>query len=71
MTLVSTLRSFFELGGFCVHYNVLNTEILKKAMEDPDRYPNLQVRLCGWNVLFSSLSDKEKAEFIERSIKEA
>ena len=67
--LVSTLKTFFELGGFGVHYNVLNTEVLKKARENPDAYPNLQVRLCGWNVLFSSLSDKEKDEFIERSMK--
>ena len=38
-----------------------------KPGEHPEDYPNLQVRLCGWNVLFSSLSDKEKDEFISRS----
>ena len=50
-----------------MHINVLDTEILKKAKERPQDYPNLQVRLCGWNVLFSTLSDKEKDEFIARS----
>jgi len=68
--LTSTLKTYFELGGFAVHYNVLNTETLKDAAEHPDKYPNLQVRLCGWNVLFSSLSDREKREFIARSVKE-
>ena len=64
------LRSYFALGGFAVHCNVLDTETLKKAKDDPAAYPNLQVRLCGWNVLFSSLSDKEKDEFIARSIQQ-
>ena len=67
--LVSTLKTYFDLGGFAVQYNVLNTEVLKDAKINPDKYPNLQVRLCGWNVLFSSLSDKEKDEFIARSVK--
>jgi formate C-acetyltransferase len=68
-TLFSTLKTYFELGGFAVHYNVLDTEVLKDAKLNPEKYPNLQVRLCGWNVLFSSLSEKEKDEFIARSIK--
>lgn len=65
----SSLRTYFELGGFAVHYNVLDTEILKAAKKDPAKYPALQVRLCGWNVLFSSLSEREKDEFIARSEK--
>lgn len=65
--LTASLLTYFDLGGFAVHYNVLDTETLKKAKKTPQDYPNLQVRLCGWNVLFSSLSDKEKDEFIARS----
>jgi formate C-acetyltransferase len=65
--LTASLLTYFDLGGFAVHYNVLDTETLKKAKKSPADYPNLQVRLCGWNVLFSSLSDKEKDEFIARS----
>ena len=67
--LVASLRTYFALGGFAVHYNVLDTDILKAAKKDPEKYPTLQVRLCGWNVLFSTLSEKEKDEFIARSIK--
>jgi len=67
-TLVSTLKTYFEMGGFAVHYNILDTEVLKAAKKNPEKYPNLQVRLCGWNVLFSSLSEKEKDEFIARSV---
>lgn len=68
-TLAAALKTYFELGGFAVQYNILDTEVLKKAKMNPRDYPNLQVRLCGWNVLFSSLSDKEKDEFIARSVK--
>lgn len=68
-TLFSTLKTYFELGGFAVHYNVLDTDVLKDARLNPEKYPNLQVRLCGWNVLFSSLSEEEKDEFIARSIR--
>ena len=66
----ATLDGYFKLGGFAVQYNVLNTEVLKDARRYPDKYPSLQVRLCGWNVLFASLSDKEKEEFIMRSERE-
>ena len=52
-----------------MHYNVLDTEVLKDAKLHPERYPNLQVRLCGWNVLFSALSEKEQDEFIARSMR--
>ena len=68
--LYATLKTYFQRGGLAVHYNVLDTETLKKAKENPADYPNLQVRLCGWNVLFNSLTEKEKDEFIARSLKE-
>ena len=67
--LVASLKTYFELGGFAVHYNVLDTNVLMDARKNPEKYPNLQVRLCGWNVLFSTLSEKEKDEFIARSMK--
>lgn len=67
--LYTALMTFIKMGGFGVHFNVLDTEVLKRAKESPSDYPNLQVRLCGWNVLFSSLSEKEKDEFIARSVR--
>ena len=65
--LATTLATYFEMGGFAVHYNVLDKEILLAAKKNPEKYPGLQVRLCGWNVLFSSLSEREQDEFIARS----
>ena len=68
-SLVSSLKTYFDLGGFAVHYNVLNSDVLRSAKDNPALYPNLQVRLCGWNVLFNSLSEREKDEFIARAEK--
>lgn len=65
--LTATLRTFFRLGGFGVHYNVLDKDTLLDAKEHPERYPTLQVRLCGWNALFAKLSEKEQDEFISRA----
>lgn len=65
--MVTVVQTYFAAGGFAVHINVLDTDVLKEAKEHPEHYPDLQVRLCGWNVLFNALSEKEKAEFIRRS----
>lgn len=66
----AALRAYFDLGGFAVHFNVLDRGVLIEARNDPAKYPTLQVRLCGWNVLFSSLTDREKDEFILRFAEE-
>lgn len=63
----ATLKTYFERGGFGIHYNVLDRNILIDAQANPEKYPNLQVRLCGWNVLFSDLSREEQEEFINRA----
>lgn len=65
--MLAALEAYFEMGGFAAYYNVLNQETLKAARENPELYPDLQVRLCGWNELFSSLKDYEKDEYIARA----
>lgn len=65
--LMATLDTFMQAGGQTVHYNVLDTDTLRDAQEHPEQYPNLQVRMCGWNVLFTHLSRKSQDEFIHRS----
>ncbi len=65
--MVATLKTYMKRGGFAVHYNVLNADVLRRARENPGDYPNLQVRLCGWNALFANLKQVEQEEFITRS----
>ena len=66
--LLSTLQTYLEKGGFAIHYNVLDTDTLLDARLHPENYPNLQVRLCGWNVKFTELSVQAQEEFIRRSM---
>ena len=65
--MMSTLETYEKLGGFAVHYNVLDTAVLKDARQNPEKYPNLQVRLCGWNALFTSLDSAAQEDFIKRA----
>lgn len=65
--LKATLDTYMIKGGFAVQYNVLNPQELKNAQKNPENYKTLQVRLCGWNVLFNDLTRKEQDEFILQS----
>ena len=65
--MMSSLKAFVELGGTAIQYNVLNAETLRDAQKNPEKYPNLQVRVCGWNATFISLTEKEQNEFIEQA----
>ena len=67
MALKATLDTYMQKGGFAVQYNVLNPSVLKDAQREPEKYSNLQVRLCGWNAPFTLLTKKEQDEFILQS----
>ncbi len=61
------LRSFMNRGGFAVHFNILDPNTLLKAQKEPQNYRNLQIRLCGWNVLFVDLDKQQQDELITRT----
>lgn len=61
------LKTYMAKGGMALHGNVFNPEDLKKAQQDPERYKNLQVRVCGWNAYFVNLSKVEQDCFIRQS----
>jgi len=61
------LHTFLSLGGFAIHFNILTPQILREAQKEPEKYQNLQIRLCGWNVRFVDLSKAEQDEFIRQS----
>ena len=61
--IANVVRAFFAKGGFFIHFNVLSPEQLRAAQADPEKYRNLQVRLCGWNVRFVNL-DKTHQDWL-------
>ena len=50
-----------------MHGNVFRAEDLKAAQIEPEKYANLQVRVCGWNVFFVNLSKEEQDAFIKQA----
>lgn len=65
--MLGVIKTFVINGGLGLQINVLNPDVLKKAQKNPEKYKNLQVRLCGWNVYFVNLSKAEQNEFIRMS----
>lgn len=65
------LTAYMANGGFAAHFNVLNPNALINAQREPEKYKNLQIRLCGWNVNFVDLSKREQDEFILQASREA
>lgn len=63
----SLLKTYMNCGGASIHFNVLNPQSLIAAQKEPEKYKNLQIRLCGWNVRFVDLNKKEQDEFILKS----
>ena len=61
------LKTYMQEGGFALQINVLDVETLKAAQKTPEKYANLQVRLCGWNVYFNNLSKEEQDAFIKQA----
>ena len=61
------LMTYFRKGGFAMHGNVFRAEDLRAAQREPEKYQNLQVRVCGWNVYFVNLSKVEQDAFIRQA----
>ncbi len=61
------LDVYMENNGMSIQINVFNADLLRDAQEHPDKYRNLQVRVCGWNVLWNNLSRAEQDAYILRA----
>lgn len=63
----SLLLSYIKRGGDAIHFNVFSSAMLKEAQRHPERYSDLQVRVCGWNVLWNNLSSAEQEKYLEQA----
>ncbi|WP_432403281.1 glycyl radical protein [Wukongibacter sp. M2B1] len=65
--LASIIRGYFSLGAFHVQFNVISTETLRKAQENPEEYRDLLVRVAGYSTQFVNLSREMQDAIIERT----
>ena len=68
--LVNMLDGYFTQTGHHINVNVFDRSLLEDAMEHPEKYPQLTIRVSGYAVKFTSLTREQQLDVINRTIHE-
>jgi len=65
--LLSLIKTFFDLGGYFIQFNVVDSKMLRDAQRHPERYRELLVRVAGFTAYWVELSKGVQDEIIQRT----
>ena len=66
--MMSLVRTLFLNGGYHIQFNVLDTEMLRDAQKNPEKYRDLVVRVAGFSAFFTKLHVGVQNEIIDRTL---
>ena len=67
ITMKQLLKTYLQRGGFEIQINVIDKETLKKAVDHPEEYSDLVVRIGGYSDYFVKLQPQMQQEIILRT----
>ena len=67
MKWANLIRTYFDLGGWEIQFNVVSAETLREAQKNPEKYKDLVVRVVGYSAFFVELEKSVQDDIIKRT----
>ena len=65
--MAAIVGGYFDMGGMQLQFNVVGSDTLRQAMQHPDQFRDLLVRISGYNAYFVELNRNMQLELVERT----
>ncbi len=67
--LPSLVETYFRMGGFHLAFNLVDASTLREAMDHPEQFPDLMVKVSGFSALFVTIDKKWQQALVDRAIR--